>query len=439
MPRFYGKLYPGRLNQQELYKRRAVEEYEAVMTDLHLMGIVTKEQFEQYTHRRLTGLVKPMTPKTDPFPGLQKRYFTKEYEINGDIMPAVIADMSAPTDPALHNGDIMYTLSFNDGKPPQPEPAIPTGWIVVPWEWENDQWNLQNNSTLSPVAAEEHHYIKMNNNEVWQIHLTGSTPTDLPEWYYFDERPHDLPDEWVTIPKGIEGPGEFPIAQINLETGQYRDKPYLDNPGTGWREVIRQIEVSLPVQDVRLYNGTLPLITPQSTPPVYVVVLNTYPDPHVLMQTKSIEQYPTVADFPATGNTSKIYYALADTTQYYFWDSAQYRPLDNTNRSQAFAPAENAWVAADLADDLKPNVSRIFGFEDSIILNKTDDQVHLADQVIPIAYAHGIQFIQDMTNGLFVRINFGLFFDACTDYKYDDNTKVELQAYIRVRVAKQWP
>lgn len=426
MPRFYGKLYPGRLNQQELYKHRAPEQYEAVMTDLYFMGIITKEQFEQYTHRWINpyihGRRKPVD--YDPFPTLAKNYYVRDFY--GDVGTAFTVDPTAtpPTDPGTTNGELQFMLAYNDGKPPQPEPPIPVGWYLMAWEWNAEKEEWLKAYYPQPVAAEERHYVQLADGTYQYIHLTGEGAADIPTVEDFVPNEYILPDLWIDAPAKATTPGTtIDVRQINLQSGQFRLKPTEDGTRT---EHVRLLEtIQIPTENTKVYNGQLPLVTPQNTPPQYALVLNVYPDKNILYKAKDILSFDSESNFPTTGDITKLYYALDDTTQYYYWNGAAYAAVTSTLRGQAFMYAENGWLEGVLDTELTPDTTAIINFDNSYL--------QMDDDVFPVPSVQGFQLIQLGDQGLVYRLNLPQFFYSCIIDDVPDGTDVEINCSIHVR------
>ena len=51
-------LKPSRLNNKKLRAYRMTVEYDCIMADLKLMGVITKEQYEAYTGHKWSDILK---------------------------------------------------------------------------------------------------------------------------------------------------------------------------------------------------------------------------------------------------------------------------------------------------------------------------------------------------------------------------------------------
>jgi hypothetical protein len=163
-----------------------------------------------------------------------------------------------------------------------------------------------------------------------------------------------------------------------------------------------------------------------------------YPQDNVLYQSKTIENYPTEDDFPATGDITKLYYAEDDTTQYYYWNGAAYAPITATVRGQAFMYPMSGWLATDLEHDLTQDKAEIINFDLSYIINNTPNIEQTPNEQVPMAHSHGIQLSQDENNGLAIEYNLPMFFDACTmNADFADGVLVNLQVWSRVRYVEK--
>jgi hypothetical protein len=421
MPRFYGKLYPGRLNRQELFKHRAVEQYEAVMTDLYLMGIITKEQFEAYNHRWILPQIRPKLRDYLTLPEKADNYFVRDfYDYQHTAIGfSVDKDNNPPPDDGTANQDLWFMLSYNDGKPPQKEPPDPIGWYLCAWEWDATDKVWKRAYYPQSVEAKERHYVQLEDGTYHYIHFDETS--GVPDFIEFEQNDYMLPFDWIDVPALTD---TADLTQVNLVTGQHRSKPSLDNTKT--QHIKKIVSVVIP-QNVFIYNTQVPIATPAILDVIspYILLLQKYPNqPNVLYQLKAIETYPTDANFPATGDPMKLYLAEDEPDQYYYWTGSAYAVIADQTRINAFYKPDTSWLSVNVDSTLPSGTVVIINFDGSFITN--------GDEVVPIPYAHGIQFKQD-ANGLIVRTNLPIFYDACTDVTYVDGTQVELVLTLNVR------
>jgi hypothetical protein len=436
MPRFYGKLYPGRLNQQELRKWRAPEQYEAILTDLFFMGIITQEQFEQYTHRWILPDTHGHKPQHDPFPQLEKSYYIRDYDDITAEAVTISADGEKPTNTVVI-GATIFQLQFNDGQPPQDIPPAPLGWYIQPWIGTADGW-VKDTDTRA-FKAEEFHYV-IADGETFYIHLTGEDKTDLPEWTAFTEnkdqadRVYTLPDIWIDLPLyhnwDLHSHEYIPTTQLNLQNGQTRDKP--SETRSDEVEMNTVAAGMAPNESVYIYNETLPFVAAPNDPRPFILLLHANQEPNKLYVAKEILKYDAASDFPATGDADKVYDDTSDNERYY-WDGTKYVELDENNAEYMYLLHATGWLQTSLDQTLKPSKAVINSYKRSFIQNQTVNQPEIEDEHIPVQAAQGIQLIQENTDGLNMRINLAQFFDACTHYSYDNDTLVLLEVILQVQ------
>jgi hypothetical protein len=198
---FGSKIYPGRLNPRESGDYRAQEIYEAIMTDLVHMGILSQAQFEQYNHRYIQPENKPLKPQLEPFPNLVPKQFDPVVDggkqlvidpITGQVTPESETGVFKQIFPG-HIG-IGYSID-KDGNPP-PNPGTADGqfwymlvwngqWEIIEWEWfaAQSSWEFES-AELDPI--ENFQYVMIDSDGTgskgYFILETGDTENDLPTW-----------------------------------------------------------------------------------------------------------------------------------------------------------------------------------------------------------------------------------------------------------------
>jgi hypothetical protein len=237
--------YPGRLNNRELNDYRAQEMYEAVMTDLMLMGILSPAQMEEYTHRRKQAEVLPLEPEYEPFPSLlPKQYDAAAY--GGKVLTVdpdsglVVPELPTGVFKQLFSGHVGIGYSVDpDGNPPQQSGTVQGQywymlvwngqWDIIEWMWDNDAWDFDA-AEIQPVS--NFNYVMIYDDGTyttsagWFVLFTGSTQGDIPEWQALTPTTPSLPDVWIDEPHSTAlVPGvETPVMLLNLKTGQRKQK-----------------------------------------------------------------------------------------------------------------------------------------------------------------------------------------------------------------------
>jgi hypothetical protein len=229
-PRFYGVLYPGRLNHAELNDHRAVELYEAILGDLVFMGVITEDQFKQYTHRYIQhNLIHPRRPYYDPLLTSIKRDLLTGYtEVLTDdgerpTYGSHVSVANAPDESGTDVGEVWYTLTYDNG------------WYVIKWVWKyNDddppvlEW-LED----SRVPAENFDYVVMRDGDeitAQYVLLSGTEESDPPTWNNVAPEPHVLPPNWQQVEIDETATGETAVMEINLTNGETRQVKFDGKP-----------------------------------------------------------------------------------------------------------------------------------------------------------------------------------------------------------------
>jgi hypothetical protein len=261
---FDGKVYTGRLNNRELNDYRSEEMYEAIMTDLVNMGILSDAQFQQYVHRKIQSEVTPLKPQLDPFPSLPKDYYDpatyggmplRVDPDTGLVIPEVekydpsqYGGMQLVVDPDTglvtpvpetgvfkqqFSGHIGIGVSIDPAGNPPPESGKVDNdyWYMLAW---NNQWDMleyrwfaaQNMWVFNAselVKAENFHYVMTwDDSDVrdhasgWFVLKTGDDSASLPTWQTLSpsggsEVPNPLP-----ISMGGTNAQSVEIARANL-------------------------------------------------------------------------------------------------------------------------------------------------------------------------------------------------------------------------------
>jgi hypothetical protein len=163
---FGNKLYPGRLNPRELENYRATEMYEAIMTDMRLMGVITEAQFQQYTHR----IPLPMINAPGGFvpPASVPANFIRVFDGHDGIGCSVDPAGNAPGVQGTEDGQYWYMLVWNNQ------------WEMLEWKWFAAQsaWFF---SSSELVPTTDYNYVMVNCAPMY-VQLLGFTQSDTPEW-----------------------------------------------------------------------------------------------------------------------------------------------------------------------------------------------------------------------------------------------------------------
>jgi hypothetical protein len=238
--------------------------------------------------------------------------------------------------------------------------------------------------------------------------------------------------QWVRESLNTEAmqPGDvLEQYEINLHTGEYRPISV-----DGKAEYVKLVTTTIPLENVQLWNVQVPVLIPGTAIPEYVCVLSKQQDqPNRLYKAKSVLSFDTEDDFPAVGDVTQLYYALDDDTQYYWWTGNQYTGISDETRWEAFMQTDSAWLTTSLDPTLRPSDTRILSFDGSYVINETVTDAKIEDESVAYPQAHGIQLIQEEADGVLLRFNPCIFFDACTHYAYDDGAQVVLYFLMQVR------
>jgi hypothetical protein len=242
----FGKaIYPGRLNPREQGDYRAQEIYEAIMTDLVHMGLMTKEQFEQYNHRRIQAANLPLLPQLNPFPSL----VPKQYDALADGGKVLTVDpdtgLVMPELPSgvfkqLFEGHVGIGYSVDpDGNPPA-QSGTAQGqfwymlvwngqWDIIEWVWDQGAWDFD---AAEIEQVSNFNYVMIYDDATyttssgWFVLFTGSAEGDLPGWQALTPTTPSLPDVWIDEPHStaLVPNVETPVMLLNLKTGQRKQK-----------------------------------------------------------------------------------------------------------------------------------------------------------------------------------------------------------------------
>jgi hypothetical protein len=200
---YRGTIYPGRVTPNNLADNRATLLYEEIMTDLVLMGIVTKEQMEQYSHRRIQPWINPMQPELDPFPTLVPKQYDPAIDGGKQLIIDPISGLVTPeietgvfkqlfpghvgigysVDPAgdppstigTIDGQVWFMLIWNDR------------WEIVEWKWSADynEWDFDA-AEVKPIQNFQYVMVYSDTSYTkasgYWILETGSDQTDIPTW-----------------------------------------------------------------------------------------------------------------------------------------------------------------------------------------------------------------------------------------------------------------
>jgi hypothetical protein len=242
---FGSTVYPGRLNPRELNDYRGQEIYEAVMTDLVNMGILSVAQFEEYNHRRIQASIKPLEPVLDPFPTLvPKQYDASAY--GGKVLTVdpdsglVTPELPSGVFKQLFEGHVGIGYSVDpDGNPPTQSGTVQGQywymlvwngqWDIIEWMWDQGAWDFDA-AEIQPVS--NFNYVMIYDDATyttssgWFVLFTGSAEQDIPTWQALTPTTPSLPDVWIDEPHSTAlVPGvEKPVMLLNLKTGQRKQK-----------------------------------------------------------------------------------------------------------------------------------------------------------------------------------------------------------------------
>jgi hypothetical protein len=227
---FGGKVYQGRLNPRELAAYRSEEVYEAIMTDLVNMGILSPAQFQQYVHRKIQTEVQPLKPQLDPFPSLPKDYYDPAtyggMPLRVDPSTGLVVPEPEKYDPSIDGGKQLIVDPVTGLVKPVPEtgvfrqqfpahigigisvdpdanPPSVSGqadgdyWYMLVWngQWDLIEWAWDNNynswtfDAAEFVEADNFHYVMIwddpdNRDHAagWFVLKTGDTIDAIPTW-----------------------------------------------------------------------------------------------------------------------------------------------------------------------------------------------------------------------------------------------------------------
>jgi hypothetical protein len=235
----------GRLNQREIAGYEAQEMYEAIMTDLVRMGVITPALLAQYAHREMLPTLKPYEPYNDPFPGLVPKQYNG-YADGGKVLTVdpdsglITPELPSGVFKQLFEGHIGIGYSVDpDGNPPPTSGTVQGQywymlvwngqWDIIEWMWDNDAWDFDA-AEIEPVA--NFNYVMIYDDDThtassgWFVLFTGSTEGDIPGWQALTPTTPSLPDVWIDEPHSTALiPGvETPVMLLNLKTGQRKQK-----------------------------------------------------------------------------------------------------------------------------------------------------------------------------------------------------------------------
>jgi hypothetical protein len=231
------------------------------------MGILPENVKQQYCHRFTQAYDVPLQPLLDPFPTLVKKHWDPSIDggkqlviddTTGDVRPGIeVSVFDHIFEGHTGNG---YTID-PDGNPP-PVPGIDDGdyWYMLVW---NGQWDVLEYKWYEAQAAwffEASELVTAINFQfvmIWDdatekttstghfVLLTGTARANLPTWQPLTPQFSVLPDVWIDVPYPATVPvnTRYFLQQVNLSTGQYRQKGYLANPA--YKMFVTRLSVSV--------------------------------------------------------------------------------------------------------------------------------------------------------------------------------------------------